>query len=251
MKPELIRPNPPEQKFGSFEGKYGPVIKTNAGSFYSVTTILRMTRPPETTRRILNAGHRSVETYGKEQAKAYSDQDSTRGTEVHGALKQYFEDWKLPLNLESQYQEFGEALQPIIAGVSPQDLLGVEEYVCHDRHGYASRLDFRALWGGVHTVFELRTSFRSLPEDWLLDKILQAIACAIAVEYMYEQKVPRVVLINTFSTPPASPKRIPHGLNCFLVEGEKMDYYRQEWMKRLEQFKRMDINLLPTPAQFF
>lgn len=251
MSIELIRPKRPEPKLRTVPGKYGPVVETNTGSFYSVTTILRVTRLPETSQRILDAGHRNVESYGKEKAKTFSAQDLTRGTAIHGALKQYFEDRKLPLNLDPEHQEFGEALQPLIVGVDPQNLLGVEEYVCHDVYGYASRLDFRALWGGVHTVFELKTSFRSLPELWLTDKILQAVASSMAIEYMYKQPVPRVVLINTFSTPLESPKRFPPGLNCFLIEGEKMDHYRQEWLARLEQFKQMETDLLPTPARFF
>lgn len=227
------------------KGRYGSYYETPEKSFYSVTAVLRHTMDSAVREKIENAAQRKIDTLGKQRAYELSAADVCRGNAVHNALREYFQDGEI--NVEPIHQGFIQALEPILSGIRSEDCLGVEEYACHPPLGYACRMDLRCLWGGVHTIVELKTSSKGMPQAWLGEKILQVAAERMAFNYFASgSPVEQVMVINAFSSDGVSP-----GTNIYIIKGRELEAYEEEWLARHKKFESLRDEICPTPAYNF
>ena len=239
----------PEVAIQLQKGRYGLFFETPPQlSFHSVSLILRCTMDAKVRQKIENSSQRKVINLGRTRAEEISNADICRGKIVHKALKDYFEKQTISEeDITPTNQGFIQALNPIVSAIKQEDCYAVEEYACHPPLGYACRLDFRGLWGGEHTIMELKTSTKGMPQEWLEDKILQAIAARMAHNYIFPHNpVSQVMVVNAFYTP-----SIPPGTNCYIIKGQELEIYEEKWLERLRKFEPYRSEIYPTAAHNF
>jgi len=204
----------------------------------SVTTILDRTKSEESKAALANWKKR----VGEQQAQAIVTEAANRGTRMHAYLEQYIlsdELKPLPAN------PFGHASWFMAAEVILKGLCNVDEFwgtevPVYYSGLYAGTTDCLGVWKGKPAIMDFKQSNKVKKKEYIADYFTQLAAYAEAHNDTHGTKINTGVILMA-----VQPKQLPNGdfetpqYLEFVIEGDEFEYWRQEWLKRVELYYLM------------
>lgn len=206
-------------------------IQTNEGRKYvgddnvpvpSVTTVLDATADKthliEWRKRV-----------GDEAANQISRESAGLGTIVHNKIEKYIlgQDWDhFGTN---QVQQIAKVIvnNIITQGLSRVNEVWGSEVALLSPGLYAGTADGIGLFDGVPSIFDYKTAKKIKRKDWITDYFVQCSAYAIAHNEIFGTDIRQAVIMMGDRE---------GDYKNFVVSGDEFDYYRDIWLKRLEQY---------------
>ena len=189
----------------------------------SVTTILSATQSADKADS-LQAWRDRV---GEATANKITEEAAARGTAMHKILERYID--------ESGYLDLtqvGQQAHNMAIRVIEQGLSNVSEYygiecTLHYPGLYAGQTDMVGVHKGSDAIIDFKQTNKPKKEEWIEDYYLQIAAYSMAHDHMFGSQIEQgVIMICT-------PDNFYQEFKC---QGEKMKYYRHEFLKRLSQY---------------
>ncbi len=186
----------------------------------SVTTILSATKDQS----FLTAWKNKV---GPENAERIKNHSSNRGTAMHKFLEKHIEGEGYD-DLTTLGQEARTMAQTIIdSGLSKVTEYYGSEVSLYYQGLYAGSTDLVCMHDSMETIVDFKQSNRPKKIEWIEDYYLQIAAYSMAHDHMFGSQIEQgVIMICT-------PDNFYQEFKC---QGEKMRYYRHEFLKRLSQY---------------
>ena len=186
----------------------------------SVTTILSKTKDQS----FLTAWKNRV---GHENAERIKNVSSNRGTAMHKFLEKHIEDVGYD-DLTTLGREAKAMANKIIEdGLSQVSEYYGSEVMLYYPDLYAGSTDLVCRHDGMETIVDFKQANRPKKTEWIQDYYLQIAAYAMAHDHMFGSQIEQgVIMICT-------PDNFYQEFKC---QGEKMKYYRHEFLKRLSQY---------------
>ena len=210
----------------------------------SVTTILSATTPKEKTES-LNEWRKNV---GHAKAAAITTQAANRGTKMHSYLENYIKQGQFPERPKNPFHQASHVMaEKVIAeGLSKvHEIWGVEVSLYMPQL-YAGTTDSVGIHEGSEAILDFKQTNRPKKEEWIDDYKLQLAAYALAHNEIHGTKIRKgvvqmcakpktdadgLILLNEDGSFQAGPQ-----YQEFVIEGEKFDYWCDEWWKRVELY---------------
>lgn len=204
---------------------------TPIGILPSVTSILKATENEADKERLRKWQHKQDKIHGAEQSSNNSDNYLKRGTELHEAIKYWYN-----FNVEpAAWTHEGNAqrwrnLQPFLKSIK---IMECERFVWHNS-GYAGTADLVAIVDNQTTLLDWKTSDRIKKRQWLDEAFIQTAAYAKAWNF---SALPAQVSTTHLSdiTQLAVVVISPEKLQIFTESN--IGKYEEMWGERLEKFK--------------
>lgn len=205
-------------------GYYGRVYKHNTTKkrYYSVTTMLGATMPPE-KKKILDDWRAAV---GEEQAEITTRRACKRGNAVHDTSEQYL------LNNPDYYKKVGryrkqfDKFKSLLNGVSLVNALEIPLY--SDVMGVAGRVDCIGYYKGIPSVVDFKTSTKAKSLGMVESYFLQTCMYSLMLEERTGIKREQLVILMA----------VQKSVQPLLFIDQ-----RKNWLKplaeRIKQFKSM------------
>ncbi len=194
----------------------GRVYEGDAGQLPSVTRILRDTMPDEDRQRLDDW----MDRVGHVEAERIRQQGADRGTALHTEVEMY-----LSHGLPGESPWF-KSIQWVVD--THERPLAIERPVYCARLGYAGTPDLIGHRGEFRAIFDWTTSGKPKKGEYLRDKFLQCAAYAIAWEDAGGDKIEELIIGVALEDRPGQ---------LFTAVLSEVDEYREEWMRRLAQYK--------------
>eukprot|EP00118_Oscarella_pearsei_P007034 m.33190 g.33190 ORF g.33190 m.33190 type:complete len:280 (+) comp31769_c0_seq2:37-876(+) len=200
----------------------------------SVTSVLGRTMP-RGSRFVLWRWMRDKKTeLGKEGMEKLRKDNFGRGIALHEMLEEYFRTGSVDVTrAKGPVKTFWESVRPVLDEISQP--LALESTTVHKPLHYAGTFDCIALYRNNPCLIEWKTSDRLRPTlAQCYDFPLQAAAYAGAVneDTAYPFKVEQALVVVAYSTgEQANAHWMPRGV-C--------EAYWDEWLKRLDEYRRLD-----------
>lgn len=204
----------------------------------SVTTILDRTKSEESKAALANWKKR----VGEQQAQQIVTEAANRGTRMHSYLESYIlsdEMKPLPSN------PFGHASWFMAAEVILKGLVNVDEFwgtevPVYYSGLYAGTTDCLGMWKGRPAIMDFKQSNKPKKREYIADYFTQLAAYAEAHNDTHGTSINTGVILMA-----VQPKQLedstyttPEYLE-FVIEGDEFEYWRQEWLKRVELYYLM------------
>ena len=204
----------------------------------SVTTILDRTKSEESKAALANWKKR----VGEQQAQQIVTEAANRGTRMHSYLESYIlsDDMKpLPSN------PFGHASWFMAAEVILKGLVNVDEFwgtevPVYYSGLYAGTTDCLGMWKGRPAIMDFKQSNKPKKREYIADYFTQLAAYAEAHNDTHGTSINTGVILMA-----VQPKQLEDGTYTtpeyleFVIEGDEFEYWRQEWLKRVELYYLM------------
>lgn len=221
----------------TLEGKRHYVLP-NGDKVPSVTTILDRTKSEESKQALANWKKR----VGEQQAQQIVTEAANRGTRMHSYLESYIlsDDMKpLPSNPFGHASWF-MAAEVILKGLSNVDEFWGTEVPVYYSGLYAGTTDCLGLWKGRPAIMDFKQSNKIKKKEYIADYFTQLAAYAEAHNDTHGTSINTGVILMA-----VQPKQQPDGTFDtpqyleFVIEGDEFEYWRQEWLKRVELYYLM------------
>jgi genome maintenance exonuclease 1 len=221
----------------TIEGKRHYVLP-NGEKVPSVTTILDRTKSEESKQALANWKKR----VGEQQAQQIVTEAANRGTRMHSYLESYIlsDDMKpLPPNPFGHASWF-MAAEVILKGLSNVDEFWGTEVPVYYSGLYAGTTDCLGLWKGQPAIMDFKQSNKVKKKEYIADYFTQLAAYAEAHNDTHGTNINTGVILMA-----VQPKQQPDGTFDtpqyleFVIEGDEFEYWRQEWLKRVELYYLM------------
>lgn len=221
----------------TLEGKRHYVLP-NGEKVPSVTTILDRTKSEESKQALANWKKR----VGEQQAQQIVTEAANRGTRMHSYLESYIlsDDMKpLPANPFGHASWF-MAAEVILKGLSNVDEFWGTEVPVYYSGLYAGTTDCLGLWKGQPAIMDFKQSNKVKKKEYIADYFTQLAAYAEAHNDTHGTSINTGVILMA-----VQPKQQPDGTFDtpqyleFVIEGDEFEYWRQEWLKRVELYYLM------------
>jgi hypothetical protein len=221
----------------TLEGKRHYVLP-NGEKVPSVTTILDRTKSEESKQALANWKKR----VGEQQAQQIVTEAANRGTRMHSYLESYIlsDDMKpLPSNPFGHASWF-MAAEVILKGLSNVDEFWGTEVPVYYSGLYAGTTDCLGLWKGRPAIMDFKQSNKVKKKEYIADYFTQLAAYAEAHNDTHGTSINTGVILMA-----VQPKQQPDGTFDtpqyleFVIEGDEFEYWRQEWLKRVELYYLM------------
>jgi hypothetical protein len=204
----------------------------------SVTTILDRTKSEESKAALANWKKR----VGEQQAQQIVTEAANRGTRMHSYLESYIlsdEMKPLPSN------PFGHASWFMAAEVILKGLVNVDEFwgtevPVYYSGLYAGTTDCLGMWKGRPAIMDFKQSNKPKKREYIADYFTQLAAYAEAHNDTHGTSINTGVILMA-----VQPKQLEDGTYTtpeyleFVIEGDEFEYWRQEWLKRVELYYLM------------
>ena len=222
----------------TLEGKRHYVLP-NGDKVPSVTTILDRTKSEESRAALANWKKRVGET----QAQQIVTEAANRGTRMHSYLESYIlsdELKPLPANPFGHASWF-MAAEVILKGLSNVDEFWGTEVPVYYSGLYAGTTDCLGLWKGRPAIMDFKQSNKVKKKEYIADYFTQLAAYAEAHNETHGTDISTGVILMA-----VQPKQLPNGeyetpqYLEFVIEGDEFEYWRQEWLKRVELYYLMN-----------
>ena len=222
----------------TLEGKRHYVLP-NGDKVPSVTTILDRTKSEESRAALANWKKRVGET----QAQQIVTEAANRGTRMHSYLESYIlsdELKPLPANPFGHASWF-MAAEVILKGLSNVDEFWGTEVPVYYSGLYAGTTDCLGLWKGRPAIMDFKQSNKVKKKEYIADYFTQLAAYAEAHNETHGTDLSTGVILMA-----VQPKQLPNGeyetpqYLEFVIEGDEFEYWRQEWLKRVELYYLMN-----------
>jgi genome maintenance exonuclease 1 len=204
----------------------------------SVTTILDRTKSEESKAALANWKKR----VGEQQAQQIVTEAANRGTRMHAYLEQFIlsDDLKeLPTNPFAQPAWF-MAAEVILKGLCNVDEFWGTEVPVYYSGLYAGTTDCLGVWKGKPAILDFKQSNKPKKKEYISDYFTQLAAYAEAHNDTHGTKINTGVILMA-----VQPKQLVDGTYStpeyleFVIEGDEFEYWRQEWLKRVELYYLM------------
>lgn len=221
----------------TLEGKRHYVLP-NGDKVPSVTTILDRTKSEESRAALANWKKR----VGEQQAQQIVTEAANRGTRMHTYLEHYVktDDMKsLPDNPFAQPSWF-MAAEVILNGLSNVDEFWGSEVPVYYSGLYAGTTDCVGIWKGRPAIMDFKQTNKPKKREWIDEYFIQLAAYAEAHNETHGTNISDGVILMC-----AQPKLLEDGTYSvpeyqeFTIEGDEFEYWRQEWLKRVELYYLM------------
>jgi len=193
------------------------VYSTEKGILPGVTTILKETMPEQKRENLLNWR----KNLGPE-ADQISQRALEKGRKVHKMIEKQLKGEKI--ECPEDLNEIWNKVQEILSTIEHVD--GLEEMVYHPDLLYAGRFDLLAQWYGSLTIVDFKTSGKEKSRRWLEDEFLQLAAYRGAYQSTHNTKIDYGVIVVIS----------PEVIQSFEVDSKELEFYWNQWLKRLEQY---------------
>ena len=164
---------------------------------------------------------------GEKEAERIKIASATRGTSMHKYLENYvigkgYED------LTELGQETKRMAQKVIdVGLAPVSGYFGSEVTLYYPGLYAGSTDLVGIHNGKETVIDFKQANKPKREEWIEDYFLQLAAYAMAHDYVYGTQINKGVIMMC---------SVDSYYQEFIVEGEKLRYYKHEFLRRLDKY---------------
>jgi genome maintenance exonuclease 1 len=204
----------------------------------SVTTILDRTKSEESKQALANWKKR----VGEQQAQQIVTEAANRGTRMHSYLEQYIlsdEMKPLPANPFGHASWF-MAAEVILKGLSNVDEFWGTEVPVYYSGLYAGTTDCLGVWKGKPAILDFKQSNKPKKREYIADYFTQLAAYAEAHNETHGTSIDTGVILMA-----VQPKQLADGTYTtpeyleFVIEGDEFEYWRQEWLKRVELYYLM------------
>jgi genome maintenance exonuclease 1 len=204
----------------------------------SVTTILDRTKSEE-SKAALENWRKAI---GHERAQAITTEAANRGTRMHSYLESYIlsDDMKpLPTNPYAHPSWF-MAAEVILKGLSNVDEFWGSEVPVYYSGLYAGTTDCLGVWKGQPAIMDFKQSNKVKKKEYIADYFTQLASYAEAHNDTHGTSINQGVILMA-----VQPKQLPNGeyetpqYLEFVIEGDEFEYWRQEWLKRVELYYLM------------
>ena len=186
----------------------------------SVTTILGETKD----KTFLKEWKKRV---GEQEAERIKNSASTRGSVMHHIIEEYIKGNK-HVDMTSIGQRAGVMANIIISkGLSKVDSVYGIEAVMHYPGLYAGSADLVGIHEGQDAIMDFKQTNKPKREEWIEDYFLQLAAYAMAHDYVYGTQINKGVVMMC---------SVDSYYQEFIVEGEKLRYYKHEFLRRLDKY---------------
>jgi genome maintenance exonuclease 1 len=221
----------------TIEGKRHYVLP-NGAKVPSVTTILDRTKSEESKAALANWKKR----VGEQQAQQIVTEAANRGTRMHSYLESYIlsDDMKpLPSNPFAHPSWF-MAAEVILKGLSNVDEFWGTEVPVYYSGLYAGTTDCLGVWKGRPAIMDFKQSNKVKKREYIADYFTQLAAYAEAHNDTHGTTIDTGVILMA-----VQPKLLEDGSYStpeyleFVIEGDEFEYWRQEWLKRVELYYLM------------
>jgi genome maintenance exonuclease 1 len=221
----------------TIEGKRHYVLP-NGAKVPSVTTILDRTKSEESKAALANWKKR----VGEQQAQQIVTEAANRGTRMHSYLESYIlsDDMKpLPSNPFAHPSWF-MAAEVILKGLSNVDEFWGTEVPVYYSGLYAGTTDCLGVWKGRPAIMDFKQINKVKKREYIADYFTQLAAYAEAHNDTHGTTIDTGVILMA-----VQPKLLEDGSYStpeyleFVIEGDEFEYWRQEWLKRVELYYLM------------
>jgi len=215
-----------------------PFEKRRAGSWVSVSTVLRETMSEE-NRAVLAAWEaRKIAELGQDGFNRYKQDTFSRGKALHAWIEEYLEHREPPADplrfTDPVTQRHIESLAPVLPRIGT--VAALESAVYHPDLQYCGIMDCVAVLGKTLSLIDWKTSERAKPTvASLYDNPLQVVAYldAMKADPTYSSlnisdSVAVVVIYNSGYS------AVVHKLSR-----RRIQLLRQQWLQRLHQFRKL------------
>lgn len=201
----------------------------------SVTTILDRTKPQEARQKLQEWKNR----VGAERAQQITTEAANRGTRMHTYLERYIKTDDLnefPSNPYAQ-PSWLMAAQVILEGLGNVDEFWGCEVPLYYPGLYAGTTDCVGVWKGKPAILDFKQTNKPKKREWINDYFIQLAAYAEAHNDIHGSNITDGVILMC-----AQPKLLGDGTYStpeyqeFTIEGSEFAHWRNEWMKRVEQY---------------
>lgn len=179
---------------------------------------------------------------GEQQAQQIVTEAANRGTRMHSYLESYIlsdEMKPLPSN------PFGHASWFMAAEVILKGLVNVDEFwgtevPVYYSGLYAGTTDCLGMWKGRPAIMDFKQSNKPKKREYIADYFTQLAAYAEAHNDTHGTSINTGVILMA-----VQPKQLEDGTYTtpeyleFVIEGDEFEYWRQEWLKRVELYYLM------------
>ena len=166
--------------------KNGRTYETPTGKAYpSITTVLSILSEDS-----IRAWRKRV---GEEEANKISHRAATRGTKVHAIVEDYLNNGSINNYLPDVRASLAN-LQPILDD-RVGEIYGIEVPLYSDYLGVAGRCDCVAMFDGVPSILDFKTSRKKKKREWIHNYFAQGAAYAIMFEERTGMPIPNVVIV--------------------------------------------------------
>ena len=210
----------------------------NGDKVPSVTTILDRTKPEEAKQKLAEWKNR----VGHEKAAQITTEAANRGTRMHAYLESYIlqDDMKpLPTNPYAHPSWF-MAAEVILKGLVNVDEFWGTEVPVYYSGLYAGTTDCLGVWKGRPAIMDFKQSNKPKKREYIADYFTQLAAYAEAHNDTHGTSINTGVILMA-----VQPKLQEDGTYTtpeyleFVIEGDEFEYWRQEWLKRVELYYLM------------
>jgi hypothetical protein len=204
----------------------------------SVTTILDRTKSEESKAALANW----KKAVGEVKAQQIVTEAANRGTRMHAYLEQFIlsDDLKeLPSNPFAQPSWY-MAAEVILKGLVHVDEFWGTEVPVYYSGLYAGTTDCLGIWKGKPAIMDFKQSNKVKKKEYIGDYFTQLAAYAEAHNDTHGTDINTGVILMA-----VQPKQLPDGSYDtpqyleFVIEGDEFEYWRQEWLKRVELYYLM------------
>jgi hypothetical protein len=204
----------------------------------SVTTILDRTKSEESKAALANW----KKAVGEQRAQQIVTEAANRGTRMHAYLEQFIlsDDLKeLPTNPFAQPSWF-MAAEVILKGLCNVDEFWGTEVPVYYSGLYAGTTDCLGVWKGKPAIMDFKQSNKVKKKEYIGDYFTQLAAYAEAHNDTHGTNINTGVILMA-----VQPKQLADGSYDtpqyleFVIEGDEFEYWRQEWLKRVELYYLM------------
>jgi genome maintenance exonuclease 1 len=192
----------------------------------SVTTILGATQSIEKKAGLANWRNR----IGKDNAQSITNEAASRGTRMHSYLEKFILNGELPDCGSNPYAKQSHKMASVVSThyLKPHitEFYGTEVGLYYP-DVYAGTTDLIAEWDSEISIIDFKQTNKPKKKEYITDYFLQLAAYSLAHNYLYETKINQgVVLMCSVDYEPQH----------WIINGNDMQYYQQEWCKRVEQY---------------
>jgi genome maintenance exonuclease 1 len=201
----------------------------------SVTTILDRTKSEESRQALAN-WRRAV---GEDRAQQIVTEAANRGTRMHTYLERYVKEDDIgdfPSNPFAQPSWF-MAAEVILKGLCHANEYWGSEVPLYYSGLYAGTTDLVGVWKGRPAIMDFKQSNKVKKREYIGDYFIQLAAYAAAHNETHGTDINTGVILMCVK--PRDQSETPQYLE-FELGPDEFAYWHTEWMKRVEQYYRMN-----------
>ena len=202
----------------------------NGSSLPSVTTILSATKSEEDKAAILAWKQR----VGNVEAERIKKEASARGSSMHSYIEQFLYG-KLNQELLEDNNKSKKMAEEIIDNGLKNKLLEIwgSEATIYYPGKYAGTADCIGVYEGKESILDFKQSNKPKKDEWIDDYYLQCAAYSLAHNKVHGSNITQATILlctkdNIFQR--------------FIVEGERLINYQNQFMEKVEQFYSQRIS---------